>query len=71
LPAQDPFSDLAERYDSSGGILSQVVRHELVDRALAERLPAPLARIADVGGQQVIPLFARDYEGSPRGQDAR
>ena len=37
---QDPFSDLAELYDSSGGILRQVVRHELVDRALAEHLPA-------------------------------
>ena len=28
----DPFSELAERYNSSGGILRQVVRHELVDR---------------------------------------
>jgi S-adenosylmethionine-dependent methyltransferase len=62
---QDPFSDLAERYNSSGGILRQIVRHELVDRGLAEHLPGPPALIADVGGgagQQAIPLSRRGYE---------
>jgi S-adenosylmethionine-dependent methyltransferase len=61
----DPFSDLAERYNSTGGILRQVVRHKLVDRALAEHLPPPPSRIADVGGgagQQAIPLSRRGYE---------
>ncbi len=60
----DPFSDLAERYNSSGGILRQVLRHELVYRGLAEHLPGPPARIADVGGgagQQAIPLSRRGY----------
>jgi len=61
---EDPFSDLAERYNSSGGILRQVVRHELVDRGLSEHLPGPPASIADVGGgagQQAIPLSRRGY----------
>ena len=61
----DPFSDLAERYNSTGGILRQVVRHELVDRALAEHLAPPPSLIADVGGgagQQAIPLSRRGYE---------
>jgi S-adenosylmethionine-dependent methyltransferase len=65
LPVQDPFSDLAERYNSSGEILRQIVRHELVDRGLAENLPGPPALIADVGGgagQQAIPLSRRGYE---------
>ena len=60
----DPFSDLAERYNSSGGILRQVLRHELVDRGLAEHFPLPPARVADVGGgagQQAIPLSRRGY----------
>ena len=60
----DPFSDLAERYNSSGGILRQVVRHELIGRGLAEHLPGPPASIADVGGgagQQAIPLSRRGY----------
>jgi S-adenosylmethionine-dependent methyltransferase len=62
---QVPFSDLAERYNSTGGILRQVVRHELVDRALAEHLAPPPARIADVGGgagQQAIPLSRKGYD---------
>jgi ubiquinone/menaquinone biosynthesis C-methylase UbiE len=62
---QDPFSDLAARYNSTGGILRQVVRHELVDRGLAEHLPPPPARIADVGGgagQQAIPLSRKGYD---------
>ena len=61
---EDPFSDLAERYNSSGGILRQVVRHELVDRGLSEHFPGPPASIADVGGgagQQAIPLSRRGY----------
>jgi S-adenosylmethionine-dependent methyltransferase len=61
---QDPFSDLAGRYNSTGGILRQVVRHELVDRALAEHLLPPPASIADVGGgagQQAIPLSRKGY----------
>ena len=60
----DPFSDLAERYNTSGGILRQVVRHELVDRGLAEHLPDPPASIADIGGgagQQAIPLSRRGH----------
>jgi S-adenosylmethionine-dependent methyltransferase len=62
---EDAFHDLAERYNSSGGILRQVLRHELVDRGLAEYLPGAPARIADVGGgagQQAIPLSRRGYE---------
>jgi hypothetical protein len=39
LPVQDPFSYLAERYNSSDEILRQIVRRELVDRGLAEHLP--------------------------------
>ena len=61
---EDPFSDLAKRYNSSGGILRQVVRHELVDRGLAEHLSPPPARLVDVGGgagQQAIPLLRRGY----------
>jgi S-adenosylmethionine-dependent methyltransferase len=61
----DPFHDLAERYNSTGKILRQIVRHELVDRGIAEHLPGPPARIADVGGgagQQAIPLSRRGYE---------
>lgn len=61
----DPFHDLAERYNSSGEILRQVVRHELTGRGLAEHLPGAPARIADVGGgagQQAIPLSRRGYE---------
>jgi S-adenosylmethionine-dependent methyltransferase len=62
---EDPFSGLAERYNSSGSILRQVVRHELVDRGLCEHLPEPPAGIADVGGgagQQAIPLSRKGYE---------
>ena len=62
---RDPFTDLAERYNSTGGILRQVVRYELVDLALAEHLPPPPASIADVGGgagQQAIPLSRKGYD---------
>ncbi len=62
---EDPFHDLAERYNSTDEILRQIVRHELVDRGLAEHLPDAPARIADVGGgagQQAIPLSRRGYE---------
>jgi S-adenosylmethionine-dependent methyltransferase len=64
---EDPFAGLAGRYNSTEGILRQVVRHELVDRALSEHLPAPPARIVDVGGgagQQAIPLLRKGYEGT-------
>ena len=62
---EDSFSDLAERYNSSGSILRQVVRHELADRGLSEHLPGPPASIVDVGGgagQQAIPLSQKGYE---------
>ena len=62
---EDPFASLAAGYNSSGGTLRRVVRHELVDRALAEHLPDPPARIADVGGgagQQSIRLAREGYE---------
>lgn len=62
---EDPFASLAGPYNSSGGTLRRVVRHELVDRALAEHLPGPPVRIVDVGGgagQQAIPLLRKDYE---------
>ena len=62
---EDPFSELAERYNSSGEILRQVIRHELVDRGISEHLPEPPTRIADVGGgagQQAIPLSRRGHE---------
>jgi hypothetical protein len=36
---QDPFSDLAEPYSSSGEILRQIVRHKPVDRGIAKHLP--------------------------------
>jgi S-adenosylmethionine-dependent methyltransferase len=62
---EDPFAGLAAGYNSSGGTLRRVVRHELVDRALAEHLPGPPARIVDVGGgagQQSIRLAREGYE---------
>lgn len=62
---EDPFANLAEPYNSSGGTLRRVVRHELVDRALAEHLSGPPARVVDVGGgagQQAIPLLRKGYE---------
>jgi SAM-dependent methyltransferase len=61
----DPFAGLAARYNSSGGTLRRVVRHELVDRGLTEHLPGPPARIVDVGGgagQQSIRLARKGYE---------
>ena len=61
----DPFAKLAAGYNSSGGTLRRVVRHELVDRALAEHLSGPPARIVDVGGgagQQSIRLARKGYE---------
>jgi S-adenosylmethionine-dependent methyltransferase len=62
---KDPFADLAAGYNSSGGTLRRVVRHELVDRGLSEHLPGPPASIIDVGGgagQQAIPLLRKGYE---------
>jgi S-adenosylmethionine-dependent methyltransferase len=62
---KDPFADLAAGYNSSGGTLRRVIRHELVDRGLAEHLPGPPARIVDVGGgagQQAIPLLRKGHE---------
>lgn len=62
---EDPFATLAERYNASGVILRQIVRHTLVDRQLREHLPPPPARIVDVGGgagQQTIPLARDGYE---------
>ncbi len=62
---KDPFAALAEGYNSSGGTLRRVVRHELVDRGLTEHLPDPPARVVDVGGgagQQSIRLARRGYE---------
>lgn len=62
---ESSFAGLAAGYNASGGTLRRVVRHELVDRGLAEYLPGPPARIVDVGGgagQQAIPLLRRGYE---------
>ena len=62
---EDPFSDLADRYNSTGNILRQVVRHELTGRGLSEHLPEPPARIVDVGGgagQQAMPLSRKGHE---------
>ena len=59
------FAGLAAGYNASGDTLRRVVRHELVDRGLAEHLPGPPARIVDVGGgagQQAIPLLRRGYK---------
>ena len=61
---EDPFAGLAAGYNSSGGTLRRVIRHELVDRALAEHVSGPPARFVDVGGgagQQAIPLLRRGY----------
>jgi SAM-dependent methyltransferase len=61
----DPFAGLAAVYNSSGETLRRVVRHELTGRGLAEHLPAPPARIVDVGGgagQQSIRLAREGYE---------
>ncbi len=61
---QDPFAALAAGYNSSGGTLRRVVRHELVDRALAEHIAQP-ASIVDVGGgagQQALPLLRKGHE---------
>ena len=62
---ENPFAGLAAGYNSSGGTLRRVIRHELVDRGLAEHISEPPARIVDVGGgagQQAIPLLRRGYE---------
>ena len=62
---KDPFAGLAAGYNSSGGTLRRVVRHELVDHGLSEHLPGLPARIVDVGGgagQQSIRLARRGYE---------
>ena len=61
----DPFAGLATGYNSSGGTLRRVIRHELVDRALAQHVPGPPASIVDVGGgagQQSIRLARKGYE---------
>jgi S-adenosylmethionine-dependent methyltransferase len=61
----DPFAGLAAGYNASGGTLRQVIRHELVDRGLAEHIPGPPASIVDVGGgagQQAIPLLRKGFE---------
>jgi S-adenosylmethionine-dependent methyltransferase len=62
---KDPFAGLAAGYNSSGGTLRRVVRHELVDHGLSEHLPGLPARIIDVGGgagQQSIRLAREGYE---------
>ena len=62
---KDPFAGLAAGYNSSGGTLRRVIRHELVDRGLAEHIFGPPASIVDVGGgagQQAIPLLRQGYE---------
>jgi S-adenosylmethionine-dependent methyltransferase len=62
---EDPFADLAAGYNSSGGTLRRVLRHELTGRGLAEHISGPPAVIVDVGGgagQQAIPLLRRGYE---------
>jgi ubiquinone/menaquinone biosynthesis C-methylase UbiE len=62
---KDPFAGLAAGYNSSGGTLRRVIRHELVDRGLAEHISGPPASIVDVGGgagQQAIPLLRKGYE---------
>jgi S-adenosylmethionine-dependent methyltransferase len=62
---KDPFAGLAAGYNSSGGTLRRVIRHELVGRGLAEHLSGPPASIVDVGGgagQQAIPLLRKGYE---------
>jgi SAM-dependent methyltransferase len=61
---EDLFANLAAGYNSSGGTLRRVVRHELVDRALAEHIAQP-ARVVEVGGgagQQAIPLLRKGHE---------
>ncbi|MFF1376117.1 class I SAM-dependent methyltransferase [Streptomyces sp. NPDC058308] len=46
-----PGEPLADRYAHRSGTLRGTVRHRLVDRALAEHLPAaPPQRVLDVGG---------------------
>jgi ubiquinone/menaquinone biosynthesis C-methylase UbiE len=62
---KDPFAGLAAGYNSSGGTLRRVIRHELTGRGLAEHIFGPPASIVDVGGgagQQAIPLLRRGYE---------
>jgi SAM-dependent methyltransferase len=62
---EDPFAGLAAGYNASGGTLRRILRHELVDRGLAEHILGPPASIVDVGGgagQQAIPLLRRGYE---------
>jgi hypothetical protein len=61
---EDPFSGLAERYNSSGKIPRQVVRHELVHRGISEHLLGPPTHNSDVGGgasQQAIPLSRKGH----------
>ena len=62
---EDRFSDLAERYNATGGTLRRIVRHALVARQLGAHLSSPPAPVADVGGgagQQAIPLAREGYE---------
>lgn len=58
-------SKLADRYNEFDRYLGQVVRRALISRALDLHLPAPPARILDIGGgagQQSIPLARAGYE---------
>src|SRR5919199_4848599 len=61
----DPYSCLANPFLAHGKTLRGVVRHGLVHRQLATHLPAPPARVADIGGgagQQALPLARKGYE---------
>lgn len=61
----DPYSHLANPFFAHGKTLRGVVRRRILDRQLATHLPAPPARIADIGGgagQQALPLARTGYE---------
>jgi hypothetical protein len=57
-----PFSEFEK---SSGKILHQVVRYELVHHGISEHRLEPPASFSDLGGdagQQAIPLFRKGHE---------
>jgi S-adenosylmethionine-dependent methyltransferase len=65
MRAVDPYESLADRFLSHYELLRGVVRYELASRQLDVHLPAPPARIIDVGGgagHQALRLADRGYD---------
>jgi S-adenosylmethionine-dependent methyltransferase len=61
----DPYARLADRFVRHYDTLRGVVRRQLVARQMSEHLPAPPARVADVGGgagHVAVALAAAGYD---------